>query len=209
MAYVYKITNDINGKIYIGKTYNSIEKRFKEHCKDRLKRKCEQRPLYSAMNKYGIEHFHVELLEETTNPEEREKYWIEYYGSFKNGYNATTGGDGKPYVDIDMIISLWKEGKIIKEIHNITGYDEKTIAIHLKNNNISSCMIQNRVQERQRKVVLQLNKNTNEIINVFPSITAAAESIDKHRYHISEACNGKRKTAYGYKWKFKEENKVT
>ena len=59
MAYIYKITNDINGKIYIGKTYNSIEKRFKEHCKDRLKRKCEQRPLYSAMNKYGIEHFYI------------------------------------------------------------------------------------------------------------------------------------------------------
>lgn len=209
MAYVYKITNDINGKIYIGKTYNSIEKRFKEHCKDRLKRRCEQRPLYSAMNKYGIEHFHIELLEETTNPEEREKYWIEYYGSFKNGYNATTGGDGKPYVDIDIIISLWEEGKTIKEIHDITGYDKKTIAIHLKNNNISSCMIQNRAQERKRKVVLQLNKNTNEIINVFQSINAAAESINKHSYHISEACNGKRKTAYGYKWKFKEENKVT
>ena len=37
MAYIYKITNDVNGKIYIGKTYNSIEKRFKEHCRERLR----------------------------------------------------------------------------------------------------------------------------------------------------------------------------
>lgn len=37
MAYIYKITNDVNGKIYIGKTYNSIEKRFKEHIADGVK----------------------------------------------------------------------------------------------------------------------------------------------------------------------------
>lgn len=37
MAYIYQITNDINQKIYIGKTEFSIEKRFKEHCKDAFK----------------------------------------------------------------------------------------------------------------------------------------------------------------------------
>ena len=51
MAYIYKITNDVNEKIYIGKTYNSIEKRFKEHCRERLRDRSERRPLYSAMNK--------------------------------------------------------------------------------------------------------------------------------------------------------------
>ena len=34
MAYIYKITNNVNGKIYIGKTEHSVEKRFKEHCSD-------------------------------------------------------------------------------------------------------------------------------------------------------------------------------
>ena len=37
MPYIYKITNDINGKIYIGKTLSTIEQRFKEHCQDYLK----------------------------------------------------------------------------------------------------------------------------------------------------------------------------
>lgn len=95
MAYIYQIINDINNKIYIGKTEFSIDKRFKEHCSDAFKERNEKRPLYSAMRKYGIEHFHIELIEETDNPEEREKYWIEQKQSFKNGYNATLGGDGK------------------------------------------------------------------------------------------------------------------
>ena len=56
------------------------------------------------MRKYGIEHFHIELIEETDNPEEREVFWIENKRSFKNGYNATVGGDGKKYIDYDIII---------------------------------------------------------------------------------------------------------
>lgn len=77
MAYIYQITNDINGKIYIGKTEFSIEKCFKEHCYDAFRDRNEKRPLYAAMRKYGIEHFHIELLEETDDPNEREVYWIE------------------------------------------------------------------------------------------------------------------------------------
>ena len=51
------------------------------------------------MRKYGVEHFHIELIEEADNPEEREIYWIENKRSFKNGYNATMGGDGKQLYD--------------------------------------------------------------------------------------------------------------
>ena len=65
------------------------------------------------MRKYGIEHFHVELIEETDNPEEREVFWIENKRSFKNGYNATVGGDGKKYIDYDLVISSYKEIKSI------------------------------------------------------------------------------------------------
>ena len=74
MSYIYKITNDINNKIYIGKTDFSIEKRFKEHCRDACKTRNEQRPLYAAMQKYGIDHFNITLIEETDNPDIREIY---------------------------------------------------------------------------------------------------------------------------------------
>ena len=105
MAYIYKIENDINQKIYIGKTTRSLEERFAEHCRMSKLEGKEKRPLYAAMRKYGIEHFHISLIEETYEPEERERYWIEYFSSFKNGYNATQGGDGKSYLDYDLIIN--------------------------------------------------------------------------------------------------------
>lgn len=62
------------------------------------KERCEKRPLYDAMNKYGVENFIVEELEYVKDENilsEREVYWIkelETYGS--KGYNATKGGDG-------------------------------------------------------------------------------------------------------------------
>lgn len=65
MGYIYIIKNRINDKVYIGKTDLDINKRFKEHVKDSRRRRCEKRPLYSAMRKYGCEHFYVELIEET------------------------------------------------------------------------------------------------------------------------------------------------
>lgn len=204
MAYIYKITNDINDKVYIGKTYNTIEERWKEHCKDSKKERDKKRPLYNAMNKYGIENFHIKLIEETNNPEEREKYWIEYYGSFKYGYNATTGGDGRPYVDIDLIIKLWNEGKNNKEIQQITGYDGKTIRNHLKNNGITEEERKQRGKEWQIKSVAMLDKESEEILKVF-STTSETETFLKKpgsRRHVAEVCKGKRKTAYGYKWKY-------
>ena len=91
MGYIYKISNSINDKVYIGQTLYSIEKRWQEHCYCSKKEKLQHRPLYSAMNKHGIENFHIELLEECDNNllDEREKYWINYYNSYHKGYNSS------------------------------------------------------------------------------------------------------------------------
>lgn len=64
MSYIYVITNNINGKQYVGKTNDTIEERFKRHILDSKRRNNENRPLYNAINKYGIEHFSIEQLEE-------------------------------------------------------------------------------------------------------------------------------------------------
>ena len=89
------------------------------------------------MRKYGIEHFHIEEIEKTSQPEEREKYWIEQYNSFKYGYNATLGGDGVRYADYDLIFTLWQEGLNNKEICEKLHYDTQTVTNALQNFNIS------------------------------------------------------------------------
>ena len=79
------------------------------------------------MRKYGVEHFHIELIEETDNPEEREVFWIENKRSFKNGYNATKGGDGKKYIDYDLVIATYNQVQNIYEVARLLHHDPQTI----------------------------------------------------------------------------------
>ena len=205
MAFIYKITNDVNGKVYIGKTLHSVEKRWKEHIQDSKRERTEKRPLYRAMNKYGIEHFHVEAIEEcpVEVSEEREAFWIKEYNSFgKDGYNATTGGDGKPYVHRELILLLWLGNMKSKAIHNLTGYADITIRKVLKSYGITDKELQYTGVVNEKPVAMySLN---GEHIKDFKSISEACRNVNVNpRYnHIGNVCEGKRKTAYGYKWKY-------
>lgn len=202
MGFIYKITNDVNGKVYIGKTLNTVESRWKEHCHDKDRRNMENRPLYRAMNKYGLEHFSIETIEECyENLEEREIYWIKYYNSYvgwpnNNGYNATTGGDGVPYVDEKAIIGLAREGRVNTEIAAIVGCCVNTVAKVLINNSISTDG-QNYNRTHTGVAVYQKDKDGN-IITEYPTMTAAAKAIDGDQTCISRCCANKRKTYRGY-----------
>ena len=94
MGYIYCIKNDINNKIYIGKTIYSIEHRFKEHLRDARNKKCTSK-LHRAILKYGSNHFYPELLEECDNSllSDKEKYYIQKYNTVYDGYNITFGGE--------------------------------------------------------------------------------------------------------------------
>ena len=211
MAYIYQITNDVNQKIYIGKTENSIEKRFKEHCWDASRERNEKRPLYNAMRKYGIEHFHIELIEETDNPEEREIYWIEKKQSFKNGYNATIGGDGRKYIDYDLVVKTYQDLQNIKLVAKQLNHDESTISKILKEKNIDIKSSIEWMRENRGKKVGQYDLNDNFIQSFDSRGLASKYLIDNHYTtsvaidavagRIGQVCNGKRKTAYGFKWK--------
>lgn len=207
MAYIYQIINDINQKIYVGKTEFSIEKRFKEHCKDAFRERNEKRPLYSAMRKYGVEHFHIELIEETDDANNREIYWIEKLGSFKWGYNATIGGDGKKYLDYDLIIASYQEIKNIEETARKLGISSDSVERILKEKKEKIYSQQEVNLVKSGKKVAQCDKKTGKILNIFPSIGSAGRAINKPDItHISAVCLGKRQSAYGYKWKFIENN---
>lgn len=208
MAYIYQIINDLNGKVYVGKTEFSIEKRFKEHCKDAFRECNEKRPLYAAMRKYGIENFHIELIEETNNPEEREVYWIEQKRSFKNGYNATMGGDGKKYIDYDLVIATYNELQNIVKTAEKLSINTSSVSSILHNNN-TIVRSSNEINQKNLGKVVNQYSLQNEFIQSFPSAKAAADALGKTTAtskgatsHISDVCRGKRKTAYGYIWKF-------
>lgn len=203
VAFIYKITNDVNGKVYIGKTNYSVEKRFKEHCRDARRRRCEKRPLYSAMRKYGVEHFKVEQLEEVPLEMafDRERYWIEQYKSFHNGYNATMGGDGKNYVNYDKLVDLYNDGHSINEIHEITRRDILTIRKALNNVGITHDDIERNARDKRKRPVAQIDVKTNRPLKVFKSYTDADKAIGGNR-NVVKVCKGQAKTCKGYKWEY-------
>lgn len=98
MIGIYKITNRINNHSYIGLS-TDIETRWKYH-KDPYNWKREpNKVLYQAMQKYGLQNFKFEVLEECKVEElsQKEKYYIALYDTYNHGYNSTSGGEDNKY----------------------------------------------------------------------------------------------------------------
>lgn len=94
MIGIYKITNKLNNHSYIGLS-TKVEERWKYHQSPYNQQRESCKSLYKAFEKYGIENFTFEILEECSIQElgEKEKYYIAKYDTYKNGYNMTTGGE--------------------------------------------------------------------------------------------------------------------
>lgn len=213
MAYIYQIINKVNGKSYIGQTKYSIQERFKEHIKD-SKRFFNNRPIYSAFNKYGIENFEIILLEETKNPDEREIFYINKFKSYvgfenSNGYNATLGGDGKKTIQFsdEEVIEKYQELNYIDKTSESLGICKKTIRKILVEHNIPIKWHYNNVQFSKKTVYFE-DKLGNK--KEFESVIAAANwlvennltqaSVNSARVSIGRAISGKRKSYLGLNW---------
>ena len=206
MAFIYKISNNINGKSYVGKTLSSIKERWKQHIKSKDKEECKNRPLYRAFNKYGVDNFTIQQLEECSEEvvNDSEIYWIRTLDTFKKGYNATKGGDGRVYADKALIKTLWDEGKTVGEIVAITKHDSGTVKVVLNSAGITK---EERLTRSRltyfAKPVLMFTKQ-GEYLKEFASTAEANKHLKiKGRGHISAVCDGKRKSCYGYVWKWK------
>lgn len=202
MGFIYKITNDINDKIYVGQTSGTLKERFKQHKKKMNSEDRKTYPLYNAMRKYGIEHFSIKILEETDNLQEREQYWIKYFDSYNNGYNTTRGGDGWVRTDYDLIVDLYSKGFTGIEIANQVGVNKNTVYKALKAKGITVLSNTETSKKKNSKSIGQYDKKTMELIHIFPSVADAAKAMGKNHAHISSCAHGKKASAYGYKWKF-------
>ena len=97
---IYKVTNKINNKIYIGRTKHSLKKRKKqhEHLALNLKIKANEKGIFkNALRKYGLRNFVWEILENLSNEDElikKESFYINKFKSYDRqyGYNISKTG---------------------------------------------------------------------------------------------------------------------
>ena len=206
MAYIYLIKNNINGKCYVGKTLKSPRERFSEHLYDAYKPTEENRPLYRAIKKYGKDNFSLHVLEECTDglASEREIWYIKKLKTYAHGYNATIGGDGKQLFDHNVIKAQLEAGLSQKLITELNGCSIDLVRQIRLENSIPLTKIR-----KQPSVVAYTEDETE--VGVFISAREAfrflreigiTDARSDGGTHINAVCNGRRKEAYGFKWKY-------
>lgn len=183
MGYIYKVTNTVNGKAYVGQTRRTIEQRWKQHVYNSFNEAPYNKgPFHCAIKKYGVDAFIVEELEECKNEDldEREMHWIKYLDTLRNGYNATTGGDHPYRWDDEGILPLWNEGLSIKEIAEKIGISKNIVSDRLRIEGISAAETTARAQakggETSRLPIYMYDREGN-YIKEFPSKQEAAKEI--------------------------------
>lgn len=205
---VYKATNQVNGKIYIGITTKTLERRKAIHKRDSKRM---DTYFYRAIRKYGFEKFSWEIIDETAENidqlHEKEKYYIKKYDTFDNktkGYNTQSGG--RNLYDITKEEKLRRSQRVSGKGNPMYGVSSpmkgkkfteehrRKISNALKDKERPS--IQGGKHYNSRKIV---NVDTGEIFN---SLTEAGASIGVTGQMIGKVCMGKRKTAKGYRWNY-------
>ena len=140
MAIIYKITNKVNGKVYIGQTRTSLKERMSKHYSH--SRVENVTGIDAAIKKYGKENFDIDIVEECPQGllDEKERYYINYYNSYNEGYNLTLGGqDGlgtKKVFDVEIVKEKLKQYKTIKATAKELQCGDRTLSNFIKENNI-------------------------------------------------------------------------
>ena len=210
MGFIYKVTNNINGKVYIGKTVETVEQRWKEHLLMQRRSVAKDRTFYKALKKYGVSNFSLETLEEVNNSEqlnEREKYWIQYYHSYVGekpcrGYNETKGGDGTLKYNYDLLCADYLKTHSYSQTARNMNCHMTTVRNACKCNHID---LPNKFAGRS----INMLDDDRNVIDSFKSIRKAAEFIclfqnrnlqtvrKRLTYLVNHRQNQK---AYGYYW---------
>lgn len=158
---IYKITNNINGKVYIGQTINSLNRRFRQHCNRK------DRSLYWAIKKYSKENFTIEEIDGANSLSELnylEQHYIFIYNSLApNGYNLVPGGKNFTHLDstkkkmsesakIKIFTKEHRENIGKKSIGNTNNKGRKFSREWIKNMRLSALKRGPRSEETKRKM---------------------------------------------------------
>ena len=167
---IYKSTNKITGKIYIGQTTKSLEQRIKGHINESKIDK--NRPFLSSINKYGEDNFTFETIDSANNLNElndKEIYWINFYNSISpNGYNVTGGGQGKKMKTTKELSRIISEGlknsEKWQETKNSEEYKikmEKSFIGWFRGKKFSQ-EHKEKIWEKNKERILEFNKSTSK-----------------------------------------------
>lgn len=212
---IYKITNKINGKVYIGQS-KDIYRRWKEHEKC-IRSDKRNTYLYNSMRKHGIDNFAFEIIEECdiSMLNTQEIYWIAYYNSHdaNYGYNGTIGGDGvvgyggKPVHKYTLDGEYVESYKSVSEAIMKSGLNGVQIASNANGTNKSAIGYQwsyekvDRMPPYKRDVtripVHKYDLNGN-YIESYESRLEAGKANDTDASSIALCCNGKLKSSGGF-----------
>lgn len=225
-GYIYKITNSINNKLYIGQTITTIQERWSNHKSD-ARTNHNHTVLYRAMNKYGIENFNIIEICKVFNVDKTELknilnsleiYYIKLYNSTNRdfGYNITSGGNNvdhmmKKVKQYDLYGNLIKIWDSMSEAADYYGTDRGLIS-SCCSGKIKTCVgfIWRYIDDKFNKYgddylpTRKINKfDTNG--NLLKTYLSAKEaSIDNNCSIIAifRACEGKSLFACGFIWRY-------
>ena len=167
---IYKSTNKINGKVYIGQTTQTLEKRIKGHIKE--SRIDNNRPFMLSINKYGSDNFTFEIIDTSNNIDElneKEIYWIDFYNSISpNGYNITGGGQGKKMIKTKELGRRISEGlknsekwqTLLKDEEYLKKREEKFI--NFAKGKKFSPEHKEKIWEKNKERIIKFNKSTSK-----------------------------------------------
>lgn len=210
MSCIYMVKNNINNKIYIGKTVNDYQTRWEQHIHAsfyQFNTKDYNFLLHKAIRKYGKANFIVELIEDNLSENDsisREQYWINFYKSsilFEDGkgYNMTYGGEGSVTIDREKVFELWNNGLGSIEISKQLKHDKtaiKTILLLYPGYDKEIDFVRNNGVR-----VYQYNSN-GELIKEYPSITYAARIFNVDPSIINKCCNKEKQSCRGFFWSY-------
>lgn len=155
---IYKATNKISNKVYIGQTIQTLSERIRQHYQTSKSNK--NYHFMRALRFYEKDDWVWEVVEENIKRDklnEREKYWIKYYGSFENGYNGNWGGQDS--VKVSKIYKLWHpkkksiEGTVLQlskilKCHKINVYQLTSKAI----DSVKGYMLFDNIENYKKKI---------------------------------------------------------
>lgn len=207
---IYKATNILNNKCYIGASKYSLEQRKYGHFKDAFK-KNKKTYFHKALRKYGFENFIWIVIDVSDNYQElmsKENFWVKFYNSFgKNGYNSCEGGgntagykfseESKKKMSEKAKLNAKNKPNPFKGKTHSQKQKEKW-SKERKDRKLNGEWLENIRLARKKLCKPVINLDTGEIFN---SIGEAQERYNL-KNGIANVCRGKKKTAAGQRWEF-------